>query len=259
MQPVLFGNPVEKTHNSVTTSIFHASDFLVCYQIVPQAFNITVQTNNQFGPGNLPINPADLLCVPSQKNGFVEATPTPGERHGNRHGDRNGNGDCHRYGHSDLDCDRHRHSDGHRHSHLHADGDRYGDTDGSRTALTLHRRRPLPRFPRDGRPKTTWSRSGNRHSSSMRRLAHLPVATGNTSADLADAFGADWCTRIDPGTGRKAVLWAVVGGRQIAASGDPANALYSTNPSSIPWAPSRRRRAILHFDSDHSARQHVCG
>jgi hypothetical protein len=61
------------------------------------------------------------------------------------------------------------------------------------------------------------------------------VATGNTSADLAVALGSDWCTRIDPSTGRSAVLWAVVGGRQIAASGDPDNTLYSTNPISNPW------------------------
>ena len=62
------------------------------------------------------------------------------------------------------------------------------------------------------------------------------VDVGSTSADLATAFGSDWYTRIDPGTGVNAVLWAVVGGREIAASGDPANTLYSTNPISTPWA-----------------------
>jgi hypothetical protein len=76
--PRYFGNPTEKTHNGVVTSIFHAEDFLVCYDIGPQAFTTSIQTDNQFGPGNLVINPADLLCVPSQKTGFVEATPTPG-------------------------------------------------------------------------------------------------------------------------------------------------------------------------------------
>jgi hypothetical protein len=63
----------------------------------------------------------------------------------------------------------------------------------------------------------------------------FPVTVGNTSPDLVAAFGADWCTRIDPGTGRSAVLWAVVGGRQIGASGDPDNTLYSTNPLPNPW------------------------
>jgi hypothetical protein len=61
------------------------------------------------------------------------------------------------------------------------------------------------------------------------------VNVGSTSADLSTAFGSDWYTRIDPGTGRNAVLWAIVGGRQIAASGDPDNTLYSTNPISNPW------------------------
>ena len=61
------------------------------------------------------------------------------------------------------------------------------------------------------------------------------VDVGNTSADLVTAFGSDWYTRIDPNTGRNAVLWAVTGGRQIGASGDPDNTLYSTNPVSNPW------------------------
>ena len=63
----------------------------------------------------------------------------------------------------------------------------------------------------------------------------FPVQVGNTNPDLVATFGSDWCTRIDPNTGRSAVLWAVTGGRQIAASGDPANVLYSTNSKSNPW------------------------
>jgi hypothetical protein len=70
------------------------------------------------------------------------------------------------------------------------------------------------------------------------------IDLGNASADLTTAFGSDWFTRIDPKTGRNAVLWSVVGGRQVAASGDPANTLYSTNPSSTPWA--------RHSDTAHS-------
>src|ERR1700738_4709457 len=57
----------------------------------------------------------------------------------------------------------------------------------------------------------------------------LQISAGNLSADLAAAFGTDWYSRVDPNTGKSAVLWAVVGGRQVAASGDPANTLYSTN------------------------------
>jgi hypothetical protein len=59
--------------------------------------------------------------------------------------------------------------------------------------------------------------------------------SGNLSADLTTAFGSDWYSRVDPNTGKSAVLWAVVGGRQVAASGDPANILYSTKPSRAAW------------------------
>ena len=38
LQPRYFGNPVVKVHNDVTTTINHPNDFLVCYDIVPQAF-----------------------------------------------------------------------------------------------------------------------------------------------------------------------------------------------------------------------------
>lgn len=64
------------------------------------------------------------------------------------------------------------------------------------------------------------------------------VVTGNLSTDLIATFGADWYTRVDPGTAEKAVHWAIVGGRQIAASGDAPNTLYSTNPDGASW-PSR--------------------
>src|SRR5262249_48281016 len=63
----------------------------------------------------------------------------------------------------------------------------------------------------------------------------FPVPLTGVAADLSAIFGADWCTRIDPNTGRNAVLWAVVGGRQVAGSGDVANTLYSTNPLYNAW------------------------
>lgn len=63
----------------------------------------------------------------------------------------------------------------------------------------------------------------------------LQVNTGNILPDLATAFGADWYTRLDPNTGNKSVLLAVVGARQIGASGDPMNTLYSSNPSLDLW------------------------
>ncbi len=63
----------------------------------------------------------------------------------------------------------------------------------------------------------------------------LQVSTGGISADLAAAFGSDWYSRVDPNTGKSAVLWAIVGGRQVAASGDAANTLYSSNPKGTAW------------------------
>ena len=63
----------------------------------------------------------------------------------------------------------------------------------------------------------------------------ISAATGNLSADLATAFGADWYSRVDPNTGKNAVLWAIVGSRQVATAGDPANTLYSTNLSRTAW------------------------
>jgi hypothetical protein len=61
------------------------------------------------------------------------------------------------------------------------------------------------------------------------------VNTGNLSSDLVAVFGSDWYTRIDPGTGRNAVLWSSVGGRLVAGGGDTANVLYATNPNPTPW------------------------
>ena len=64
---------------------------------------------------------------------------------------------------------------------------------------------------------------------------HVP--TGNIIADLNAVFGSDWYTRIDPNTGGRAVLWAIVGGRLVAGGTppDPANTLYATKPSPTPW------------------------
>jgi hypothetical protein len=59
--------------------------------------------------------------------------------------------------------------------------------------------------------------------------------TNASPIDLSTVFGNDWYTRIDPNTGTNAVRWAFVGGRLVAAGGDVANTLYSSNPTNIPW------------------------
>ncbi|HWX16430.1 MAG TPA: PEP-CTERM sorting domain-containing protein [Chthoniobacterales bacterium] len=59
--------------------------------------------------------------------------------------------------------------------------------------------------------------------------------TNASPLDLSSVFGNDWYTRIDPTTGVNAVEWAVVGGRLVAAGGDVANTLYSSNPNPTAW------------------------
>ena len=62
------------------------------------------------------------------------------------------------------------------------------------------------------------------------------LITNPSSTDLSTVFGADWYTRIDPNTGRNAVLWALVGGRIFAGGVDTVdNTLYSSNPSDGTW------------------------
>jgi hypothetical protein len=61
------------------------------------------------------------------------------------------------------------------------------------------------------------------------------LITNPSSIDLANVFGSDWYTRIDPNTGRSAVLWAWVGGRLFGSGGDVDNTLYSSNPTGVPW------------------------
>lgn len=65
-EPKLFCNPVEKIHGGVTP-IQNPVDHLVCYNIRGNPFAAQVQARNQFGPQNLIVESADLLCVPSLK------------------------------------------------------------------------------------------------------------------------------------------------------------------------------------------------
>lgn len=65
--PVLFCNPVQKTHNGVVTQIIHPKDHLVCYKARPVAFDKAVQLHNQFGDPKFESKQADMLCVPTTK------------------------------------------------------------------------------------------------------------------------------------------------------------------------------------------------
>ena len=65
--PVLFCNPVQKTHNGVVTQIIHPKDHLVCYKAKPVAIDKAVQLHNQFGDPKFESKQADMLCVPTTK------------------------------------------------------------------------------------------------------------------------------------------------------------------------------------------------
>jgi hypothetical protein len=68
LQPVYFCNPVTKIHNNVTTGILNPDIHLVCYATPPSTMpGRTINLNNQFGLFTIPVEQADLLCVPSLK------------------------------------------------------------------------------------------------------------------------------------------------------------------------------------------------
>jgi hypothetical protein len=75
--PEFFCNPVEKIHNSQTFPIIDPVDHLTCYRTLAMPFTTMVSTNNQFGPQNLTVTPADHLCVPSLKLAVNSMTPSP--------------------------------------------------------------------------------------------------------------------------------------------------------------------------------------
>jgi hypothetical protein len=70
-EPVLFGNPVQKTVGSEVTDIEKADEHLVFYRIELPPGNTsidkTIQIDNQFGPQTLELTLRDTLAVPSQK------------------------------------------------------------------------------------------------------------------------------------------------------------------------------------------------
>jgi hypothetical protein len=70
-EPVLFGNPVQKTVDGVVTDIEKADEHLVFYRIELPPGNTsidqTIQIDNQFGPETLELTLRDTLAVPSQK------------------------------------------------------------------------------------------------------------------------------------------------------------------------------------------------
>ena len=65
--PVIFGIPVQKTHDGVVTEIEDSEAHLVFYWIAGQEFGTKVQVVNQFGTQTLDMVGPYLLAVPSEK------------------------------------------------------------------------------------------------------------------------------------------------------------------------------------------------
>lgn len=71
LQPVMFCNPMTKTHNGGVTGIQHPDVHLTCFQTSKSIFpGGSVNLQDQFltelvNPENYPIRPPDMLCVPS--------------------------------------------------------------------------------------------------------------------------------------------------------------------------------------------------
>lgn len=70
MRPLLFCNPVEKTHNGVVTPITDPDDHLTCYTITRVPFVKDVTLHNQFGDLLFRSSYTDLACVPTRKLGW---------------------------------------------------------------------------------------------------------------------------------------------------------------------------------------------
>jgi hypothetical protein len=75
LDPVVFCNPVEKTHGDIVTPIRNPAVHLACYNIeaepLPESLSVTVR--NQFGAEDLVVDRPEFLCVPSLK---IKVRPT---------------------------------------------------------------------------------------------------------------------------------------------------------------------------------------
>jgi hypothetical protein len=72
LDPLLFCNPVEKTHGTVVTPIQHPEAHLTCYSMTRVQFTREVSIRNQFrgastGDQKLVVGSPGMLCVPTKK------------------------------------------------------------------------------------------------------------------------------------------------------------------------------------------------
>ena len=80
LRPVLFCNPVKKTHGGIIVGILNPDVHLVCYATSASSFaGTSINIRNQFvSLTNLVVRQPDLLCVPSLKLSWAVETPTAG-------------------------------------------------------------------------------------------------------------------------------------------------------------------------------------
>lgn len=69
-RPLLFCNPTRKIHREQAFGVQNARDHLVCYQLERRPFEDSVATLDQFGPKQLRVADADMLCAPTAKLAF---------------------------------------------------------------------------------------------------------------------------------------------------------------------------------------------
>jgi hypothetical protein len=65
--PILFCNPTRKMHAGAAFGVQNASDHLTCYRLEPRPFETSIFTLDQFGPKQLRLAQADILCAPTDK------------------------------------------------------------------------------------------------------------------------------------------------------------------------------------------------
>jgi hypothetical protein len=77
LDPVLFCNPVQKTHAGVITPVQNPDVHLACYSMTRVPFERTQEIRNQFLPQTFALGPPDTLCVPTRKIAWVEIPDGP--------------------------------------------------------------------------------------------------------------------------------------------------------------------------------------
>lgn len=77
LNPKLFCNPVQKTHDDVVTEIQNPDQHLTCYAMTRTQYQDGREVRNQFGDQAFRIGPADTLCVPSRKLVWQQIPDSP--------------------------------------------------------------------------------------------------------------------------------------------------------------------------------------